>query len=295
MTDAPRAKRVLFLCTGNSCRSQMAEAVLGRLGAGLYEAVSAGTEPAGVHPLTIEVLREAGYDTAPLRSKHIDEVAGGNFDLVITLCDSARQSCPFFPGGGSRMHWNIPDPAAVRGTPDEVREAFRAALSDLTVRIRTLITGQSDFLTPGGAGSLIDGVRHLSPSEAFDAVSTGGALIVDLRHGYETGFRVFQVPEVVYLPRREFLSGFSRLPMDRPLILTDAIGLWSIEAVRLLQREGYSNVANLSGGIIDWERAGLPVRKDPGFELTGQCTCRLKSPKGGSPHEDGEEALSGSG
>jgi len=145
------------------------------------------------------------------------------------------------------------------------------------------IKGQVDFRTPGGAGSVIDGVRHLSPSEAFDAASNGNAVIIDLRADYETSFRVFDVPEVIYLPRKEFLSGFSRLPMDRPLILTDAIGLWSIEAVRLLQSEGYSNVANLSGGIIDWERAGLPVRKDTGFELTGQCSCRLKSPRGGSP------------
>jgi arsenate reductase (thioredoxin) len=283
MTDGTDIKRVLFLCTGNSCRSQMAEAVLGKLGGDLYVAASAGTEPAGVNPLAIEVLQEAGYDTARLRSKHVDELADGTFDLVITLCDSARQSCPFFPGAATRLHWSIADPADAQGTPEEIRNAFRAVLSDLTARIQALIRGQVDFGTPGGPGSVIDGVRHLSPSEAFDAASNGGALIIDLREDHETSFRVFDVPEVLYLPRKEFSSGFSRLPRDRPLILTDAIGLWSIQAVRLLQGEGYSNAANLSGGIIDWERAGLPVRKDMGFELTGQCSCKLRSAKGGSP------------
>jgi protein-tyrosine-phosphatase len=141
MKDGSGRRRVLFLCTGNSCRSQMAEAVLRKLGAGLYEVTSAGTEPTGIHPLTIEVLLEAGYDPVPLRSKHLDEVAGGVFDVVITLCDSARQSCPFFPGGTSRLHWSLPDPASAQGPPEAIREAFKATLSDLTSRIRAFLSG----------------------------------------------------------------------------------------------------------------------------------------------------------
>lgn len=131
-----------------------------------------------------------------------------------------------------------------------------------------------------------DGIRTLSPAEAFEEVSRRGALIVDLRPDHETSYRVFDVSEVFYLPQREFAERYGELPRDRPLILSDAVGLRSREAARILRDAGFADVASLTGGIIDWERDGLPIRKDRGFELNGQCSCRLRSPKGGNPVPD---------
>ena len=133
-----RAARVLFLCTGNSARSLIAEAIVtGRGGAGL-EAYSAGPRPAGVHPLTIEVLREMGFGAKGLRSKGLNEVAGVEFDYVITLCDVAREECPPVLGSPEYMHWSLPDPAAVTGPIARRRAAFRSTASELSNRIGQL-------------------------------------------------------------------------------------------------------------------------------------------------------------
>ena len=139
-----------------------------------------------------------------------------------------------------------------------------------------------DFSRPGKIGFFIDGITHLAPAEALDMVRQG-VIIVDLREDYETNFRVFGVDNVIYLPKNKFMEDHACLPKDKPLILTDAIGLWSKEAIRILQGAGYSNLANLVGGIIDWERAGLPVCKDKNYELSGQCSCKLKPRIGGNP------------
>ncbi|HEY3089578.1 MAG TPA: MarR family transcriptional regulator [Jatrophihabitantaceae bacterium] len=125
--------RVLFVCTGNSARSQIAEALLQRAAADAVRVASAGSDPKPVHPNTLRVMREYGIDLADRRSKHLDEFLGQSFDYVITLCDKVREICPEFPGGEA-LHWSIPDPAAAGGRPTGY-PAFRAVAADLRTRI----------------------------------------------------------------------------------------------------------------------------------------------------------------
>ncbi|MFY9823222.1 MAG: metalloregulator ArsR/SmtB family transcription factor [Thermoanaerobaculia bacterium] len=134
-----RRVRVLFLCTHNSARSQMAEAILRELGGNRVEVASAGTEATRVHPLAIREMTERGLDISGQRSKHMDELVGERFDCVVTVCDNARESCPVFPGDPERIHWSIPDPAAVEGQEKQRRAAFKRAANELTTRIRYLI------------------------------------------------------------------------------------------------------------------------------------------------------------
>ena len=122
MSDAP--VRVLFVCTGNSARSQIAEAVLQRLGGPDFEVYSAGTEPRGVNPYTIRVLADAGIDWSAARSKSVNEFVGQPFDYVVTVCDRARQSCPVFPGANDPIHWGLEDPAEVDGSDADRLAAF---------------------------------------------------------------------------------------------------------------------------------------------------------------------------
>ncbi|HUI99944.1 MAG TPA: arsenate reductase ArsC [Usitatibacter sp.] len=134
-------QHVLFLCTGNSARSIMAEAVLNALGGGRFRGFSAGSHPKGrVHPIALEVLARAGYSTSGLRSKDWTEFTGPDaprVDFVITLCDSAaREACPAFPGKFVRAHWGLPDPAAVEGSEEAELRAFLEALSTLRRRIQ---------------------------------------------------------------------------------------------------------------------------------------------------------------
>jgi len=103
-------ERVLILCTGNSCRSQMAEGVLRHYGSGRYEIFSAGTKPSFVNPVAIQVMKEIGIDISRYRSKHVAEFKGQSFAYVITVCNTAKESCPFFPGNTKRLHWEFPDP-----------------------------------------------------------------------------------------------------------------------------------------------------------------------------------------
>ena len=134
--------RVLFLCTGNSCRSQMAEGLLRHLGGADYEVFSAGTKPAeGVHRLAIETMAERGIDISAHQPKLLDEFEGQTFDLLITTCDSANEECPYYPGAKERLHWSVADPATATGTEEEVRAAFRAVADDLERRIRAVILG----------------------------------------------------------------------------------------------------------------------------------------------------------
>lgn len=126
---------VLFVCTHNSARSIMAEALLRQKGGDAYEACSAGTEAAQVRPLTLQVLQEAGIPTEGLRSKSVDEFMGRTFDYVITVCDSARQSCPVFPGEGERFHWGYDDPSEVDGSDEEKLAAFRRVFTAISQRI----------------------------------------------------------------------------------------------------------------------------------------------------------------
>jgi arsenate reductase (thioredoxin) len=125
--------RVLILCTGNSARSQMAEGLLRHLGHG-FEVESAGTHPTQVKPEAIQVMQEIGIDIGSQRSKSVDEFRGAHFDYVITVCDSANESCPIFPGAPQRLHWSLPDPAAV-SDPEERLETFRRVRDALRAKL----------------------------------------------------------------------------------------------------------------------------------------------------------------
>lgn len=124
-------KKVLFVCTHNSARSQMAEAFLRFFYGDHYEALSAGTEPTGIHPLTIKVMAEVGLDLSVQRSKSVDEFIGQEIDLVITVCDSAKEKCPFFPYGKKRIHYSFPDPASSVGSEKDQLEAFRQVRDEI--------------------------------------------------------------------------------------------------------------------------------------------------------------------
>ena len=134
-----RPIRVLFVCTGNSARSVMAEALLRHLGGDDFEVHSAGTEPKGINPLTLRVLAESGIDASFARSKSVTEFLGQPFDYVITVCDQARQSCPVFPGVHETLHWGYEDPAEAEGTEEERLAVFRRVFIGLGERIRLFI------------------------------------------------------------------------------------------------------------------------------------------------------------
>ncbi|MGE5507001.1 MAG: C-GCAxxG-C-C family (seleno)protein [Chitinophagales bacterium] len=122
---------MLFLCTGNSCRSQMAEGWANALHNGRIEAFSAGTDPGEVNPLAVKVMAEAGVDISGHRSKHLGEFLGQPFDYVVTLCDSAQAACPVFPGAKQTVHAGFPDPAQATGKPDEIQAEFRRVRDQL--------------------------------------------------------------------------------------------------------------------------------------------------------------------
>ncbi|MFH1874204.1 MAG: arsenate reductase ArsC [Pseudomonadota bacterium] len=129
-------KRVLFLCTGNSCRSQIAEGLLRHLAGNKYEVFSAGINPTVVNPHAIEVMKEIGIDISSYRSKSVDEFKNASFDFVITVCNNAKESCPYF-AGSKMIHWNIEDPAVVKFSTDEKYNAFRTARDKLLRKIHS--------------------------------------------------------------------------------------------------------------------------------------------------------------
>lgn len=142
-------KRILVLCTGNSARSQMAEGLLRHDAGDKFDVESAGTKPSSVRPEAIAVMHELGIDISAQRSKNVDEFTGQNFDYVLTVCDNAREVCPFFAGKAISIHHNFEDPAAAQGSEQErlavfrhVREQIRGYLPDLTNRIEH--EGESD-------------------------------------------------------------------------------------------------------------------------------------------------------
>lgn len=133
MTDA---MRILVVCTGNAARSQMAEALLSRIPG--IEAASAGTHPAGVHPLTVRVLAEVGIDWAGARSKRVVEMLDRDWDLVLTVCDKAREACPVVPGARRTAHEGFPDPAVGGGSDDDRLAAFREVREAIAARLATV-------------------------------------------------------------------------------------------------------------------------------------------------------------
>lgn len=134
--------KVLVLCTGNSCRSIMAEALINNLHRGRYQAWSAGSHPTGyVHPKSIETLRRHGIDPGQPRSKSWNELVDQPFDLVITVCDQAAgESCPLFQGAPTKMHWSTPDPAKATGSDAEINAAFDEVFLLLEKRVKNLTT-----------------------------------------------------------------------------------------------------------------------------------------------------------
>lgn len=128
-------QRVLFLCTGNSARSQMAEGLLRHLAGDRYDVFSAGTRPVGLNPYAVEAMKDLGADMSGHRSKHMSEFTDQRFDYVITVCDRAKDSCPRWPHAATLIHWSFEDPAAVQGTPETRLGAFRKIREEIRARI----------------------------------------------------------------------------------------------------------------------------------------------------------------
>ena len=130
-------RRVLFLCTHNSARSQMAEGWLRHLADDRFEAHSAGTQATAIRPLALRAMAEAGVDISGQRSKAITEYLGQPFNFVVTVCDQAAEACPLFPGGGTRLHWSLPDPSQATGTEAEQLAVYRRVRDAIRQRIET--------------------------------------------------------------------------------------------------------------------------------------------------------------
>jgi arsenate reductase len=137
--EPARLVRVIFVCTGNSARSQMAEALLRRDGGSRFEVVSGGVDPRPVHPMAIRAMAKVGIDISEATSKPVGKFLGQPFNYVITVCDRARASCPVFPGGSETLHWGVEDPADATGTDEARQTAFDQALKELAVRIHTFL------------------------------------------------------------------------------------------------------------------------------------------------------------
>lgn len=137
-------KRVLILCTGNSCRSQMAEGLWAKLGKGEWESHSAGSRPSGyVHPLAIRAMGEVGLDIEANRSKSVQEFEGQPFDLVVTVCGNAKDSCPVFLSAHTVFHWPFDDPADATGTDDEKMGMFRRVRDEIQAKITEFLSGDA--------------------------------------------------------------------------------------------------------------------------------------------------------
>ena len=139
-SGTPARKRVIFVCTGNSARSQMAEALLRHEAGDRFDVVSGGVSPRPVHPMAIATMARIGIDISGAESKSLMRYASQPFDYVITVCDRARQTCPVFPGGGEVLHWGIDDPAEAEGSDVERQAAFDRALRELSGRIHAFVS-----------------------------------------------------------------------------------------------------------------------------------------------------------
>ncbi|WP_316814288.1 arsenate reductase ArsC [Pedobacter heparinus] len=134
-------KKVLVLCTGNSCRSQIAEGYLRYFAGNSAEIYSAGIETHGVNPKAMEIMKEDGIDISGHTSNNVNEYTEINFDFVITVCDNAKESCPFFPTNAVKLHYNFPDPAKASGTEEEIMEQFREVREMIKKYARNFVNG----------------------------------------------------------------------------------------------------------------------------------------------------------
>lgn len=144
--------RVLFLCTGNSCRSQMAEGWARALGGSRVEAFSAGTEPMGLNSLAVRVMGEAGVDISSQQSKHLDTLLDQRFDYVITVCDRAKERCPVWPGAREHIHWSFDDPAEAQGSEAERLRVFRRVQMEIKRRVELFLAAHRASMTLGEQG-----------------------------------------------------------------------------------------------------------------------------------------------
>lgn len=166
MTAPTRPLGILVLCTGNSARSQIAEALLATRGKGRIDAASAGSHPAArVNPYAFEVLRDHGIDWRPAPPKRIDEVGGRRFDLVITVCDNARDACPVFPGASAQVHWGLPDPAEF-SDPAAARAAFAETYDALAQRVDALLELPLEELDAAELREKAQGVHDVSRGQS---------------------------------------------------------------------------------------------------------------------------------
>jgi|SRR5690348_4886938 arsenate reductase (thioredoxin) len=149
MDESRVKKRVLFLCTGNSARSQMAEALLPLIADDQVEVFSAGTQPVGLNPAAVEAMQELGVDISHQRSKHLEEFLGDEFDYVITVCDRAKETCPIFPAADRLLHWSFVDPAAA--LEDQRRDVFRRVRDEIADRLSKFIIEEQ--ISPPGRSS----------------------------------------------------------------------------------------------------------------------------------------------
>ena len=187
----PPMKHVLILCTGNSCRSQMAEAIWNQLGAGAWRAVSAGTRPAGfVHPLAVRALTERGVPVEGLLSKSVDEFAGRRFDLVVTVCDGAQKDCPVFPAA-KILHWPFYDPARAKGSEAEQFNVFRRVRDQIVWQIKQFLAESSQVAAKPRPGLLFS----LEERESFERL-VDAALTEDLGGGVDATSEAVVPPQV---------------------------------------------------------------------------------------------------
>lgn len=141
-------KKVLVLCTGNSCRSQMAEGYLRHFAGNRAEIYSAGVEVHGMNPLAVKYMKEDGIDISGQTSKHVDSLAGIDFDFVITVCDNAKEQCPVFPSKAKKFHYDFPDPSKVKGTEEEIAAAFRKTRGMIKEYCRNFVAEHLKGLNP---------------------------------------------------------------------------------------------------------------------------------------------------
>ena len=132
-------KKILVLCTGNSCRSQIAEGYIRHFAGDRFEVTSAGLEPGVVNPRAIQVMKEDGVDISTHTSDDVNQYVSQNFNYIITVCDHARERCPYFPGQAERIHWSFEDPAAARGTEDEILAVFQIVRDQIRDKIKEFL------------------------------------------------------------------------------------------------------------------------------------------------------------